>query len=47
MPRLSGKAAKIAYKILGKPVNMTEVKHKFKSKNTQKRLIAEETARVR
>jgi len=46
MPRMSGKARKIAYKILGKPANMENVKSKKKSK-LNKRLTFEETQQVK
>lgn len=46
MPRLSGKAKKIAYKILGMPLNM-QVKRAKKDEQVNKRLTFEETARVR
>lgn len=47
MPRLSGKAKKIAYKILGKPLNMQQPKHNLKKEQNDKRLVFEETTRVR
>lgn len=46
MPRLSGKAKKIAYKILGKPLNM-QVKRTPKEEQINRRLTFEETTRVR
>jgi len=46
MPRPFGKAAKIAYAILGKPANMQEDKRKDKDA-IEKRLLFEETQRVR
>jgi hypothetical protein len=46
MPRVPGKATKIAYMILGKPANIV-----FKPNNDQRaineRLLSEETKRVR
>ena len=45
MPRMSGKAKKIAYAILGKPQNMFD--DKKKSDQVEKRLQFEETVRVR
>lgn len=46
MPRIQGKATKIAFKVLGVPPNM-----KFKRNKAQKminrRLVFEETSRVR
>lgn len=46
MPRIKGKATKIAYKILGKPSNIKFSKRPFDKKINQ-RLIFEETSRVR
>lgn len=46
MPRPSGKATKIAYKILGKPANMESKKPKENDEINQ-RLLYEETVRVR
>lgn len=46
MPRISNKATKIAYKILGVPANMESKKTKRKRK-LEERLTAEETVRVR
>lgn len=46
MPRISGKAKKIAYSILGKPSNMQQKLTSSESK-VNKRLIYEETARVK
>jgi hypothetical protein len=46
MPRLSGKASKIAYKILGKPFNM-QSKKTSRQEQVNKKLIFEETTRVR
>jgi hypothetical protein len=45
MPRIEGPAKKIAYKILGVPANMK--KDKKKQEKVNKRLIFEETVRVR
>ncbi len=42
MPRISGKAKKIAYKILGTPANQEKKQPKRKRK-IQKRLVFEET----
>jgi hypothetical protein len=46
MPRMSGKARKIAYKILGLPLNMVGSK-KNKQSKTQKLITIEETEQVR
>lgn len=46
MPRVKGKATKIAYKILGKPANIAFKRDK-KEKEVNRRLIFEETTRVR
>lgn len=46
MPRMSSKATKIAYKILGVPANIRDKKTK-KQKELEKLLTAEETVRVR
>lgn len=46
MPRIKGKATKIAYKILGTPPNMV-FKRSPKEKKVNRRLIFEETTRVR
>jgi len=46
MPRLDDKSKKIAFKILGIPVNNKKAKDKKKS-NVEKRLTFEETTRVR
>ena len=46
MPRLDDKSKKIAFKILGIPVNNKQAKAKKKSK-VEKRLTFEETTRVR
>ena len=46
MPRISGKATKIAYSILGVPENMKQDKSKKKSKQ-EKELVFQETVRVR
>lgn len=46
MPRLPGKGKKIAYKILGVPANIA-FKRDAKEKKVNKRLIFEETTRVR
>lgn len=45
MPRTSKKATKIAFKILGTPLNMQ--KDKSQNSETEKRLVFEETTRVR
>jgi hypothetical protein len=45
MPRIRGKATKIAYSVLGKPLNME--KDVKKNKNVEERLVFEETSRVR
>jgi hypothetical protein len=46
MPRMSNKATKIAYKILGIPANVQSKKTK-KQKKLEEALTAEETVRVR
>ncbi len=46
MPRPSGKSKKIAYKILGVPMNMQDDKSK-KDQKINTRLVFEETVRVR
>lgn len=46
MPRMPGKGAKIAYKILGKPANIAEKKTK-EQREINRRLWFEETTRVR
>ena len=47
MPRISGKAEKIAFKILGTPANMRKEKRYPMGKNVEQRLEFEETIRVR
>jgi hypothetical protein len=47
MPRQTNKARKIAYAILGTPANLRKKKEDPKEKNLRKRLIFEETTRVR
>lgn len=46
MPRIMGKPTKIAYKILGEPLNLQR-KRKPKENRVNKRLIFEETTRAR
>ena len=46
MPRIPGKATKIAYKILGVPANIA-YKPSKKEKEINRRLIYEETDRAR
>jgi len=46
MPRMTGKARKIAYAILGKPANMTVKRTKAQEK-LNRNLIYQETYRVR
>lgn len=46
MPRMPGKGAKIAYKILGKPANIAFKRNK-EQKFINRRLWFEETSRVR
>ncbi len=46
MPRVKGKATKIAFKIIGVPANY-QSKPKKKEKEVDKRLVFEETTRVR
>lgn len=45
MPRMMGKAKKIAYAVLGKPQNMND--DKKKKAHVEERLQFEETVRVR
>jgi hypothetical protein len=45
MPRIKGMGKKVAYKILGVPANMK--KDKKKQEKIDKRLVFEETVRVR
>ena len=47
MPRVKGKATKIAYKVLGQPLNLQPTKEDKKQKEIRKRLVFEETWRVR
>jgi hypothetical protein len=47
MLRFKGRATKIAYSILGKPDNMIDDKKSSKEKQIDRRLIFEETTRVR
>lgn len=47
MPRPKGKATKIAYKILGKPVNMQKQNQNNKNSEIEKRILFENTERVR
>lgn len=47
MPRPKGKATKIAYKILGKPANMQKQNQNNPKSNIEKRLLFEDTERVR
>ncbi|HTJ49074.1 MAG TPA: hypothetical protein VL443_06430 [Cyclobacteriaceae bacterium] len=46
MPRPKGKAKKIAYAVLGMPMNLQRQNWK-KDKQVENRLVFEETARVR
>jgi hypothetical protein len=46
IPRISGRATKIAYKILGVPANM-KFKRTKEQKKINQRLLFEETVRVR
>ena len=46
MPRVIGKPTKIAYKILGQPLNLQQ-KRTTKEQKVNKRLIFEETTRSR
>ena len=46
MPRMSGKAKRIAYSILGVPANLASKKDAV-SRKINKRLVFEETTRVR
>lgn len=47
MPRPKGKAEKIAWAILGKPLAMQKSKKSPRRAETEKRLVFEETTRVR
>ena len=47
MPRVNGKATKIAWAILGKPLAMQEPRKSKKGSKIEKQLIFEETTRVR
>lgn len=47
MPRMSRKAQKIAYKVLGVPANMRKHKRVNRSKKVEQRLVFEETYRVK
>jgi len=47
MPRVASKSTKIAYRILGKPLNLQPNKEDKKVRNIRKRLMFEETWRVR
>lgn len=46
MPRIPGKAKKIAYRILGVPANIQSKKNN-KQQKINRRLVFEETVRVR
>lgn len=46
MPRMRGKATKVAWAILGKPLSYN-VKRNRQQSEVNKKLIAEETVRVR
>lgn len=47
MPRPNNKATKIAYKILGKPTNLQKHKPSKIQQKINKRILWEETSRVR
>ena len=47
MPRPKGKAERIAWAILGKPLAMQKSKKSSKRADIEKRLVFEETTRVR
>lgn len=47
MPRIEGKPKKIAYKILGVPQNIKNAKKDAEQKRIDRRLVFEETYRVR
>jgi hypothetical protein len=47
MPRMKGKATKIAYKILGVPANLRKEQKSKEQKKIDKRLLFEETSRAR
>jgi len=47
MPRPKGKAEKIAWAILGKPLAMQKGKRSPRKEQIDKRLVFEETVRVR
>ena len=46
MPRVNNKATKIAWSIIGKPLSIN-IKKKQHKKETDRRLVFEETTRVR
>lgn len=47
MPRPQGKAEKIAWAIIGRPVALQKPKRSQKKGNVEKQLVFEETTRVR
>lgn len=47
MPRVNGKATKIAWSILGKPLAMNTPQKSTKDSKLEKQLVFEETTRVR
>ena len=47
MPRIPGKPKKIAYKVLGVPDNIRNAKKTKEQKRINRRLVFEETYRVR
>lgn len=47
MPRLNSKTTKIAYKILGVPANMRSQEKTKREEWIKRRLLMEETSRVR
>ncbi len=46
-PRPNGKVTKIAYAILGTPINMPKGKYKKKKSIIEEKLVFDETSRVR
>lgn len=47
MPRVNGKATKIAWALLGKPLAMDKPHPSYKDSRREKQLVFEETTRVR
>jgi len=47
MPRFSGKGKKVAYKVMGVPMNLRKPQKAKEQKRINKRLVYEETDRAR